>query len=146
MRSEGLSHLTTPVWVLLGFAIWTLLSLVATVGVYRWARILTGRSEIRAFRADDVQGSDFYKRAMRAHANCVENLPVYAAIVVVITAGGFDAPVLDVLSVVLLGARVLQTLVHTALEQTNLVASIRFAFFFVQLLSMLSMTAYLIAV
>ena len=30
-----------PVWVLLGFAAWTLIILFTTVGVYRWSRILT---------------------------------------------------------------------------------------------------------
>lgn len=29
-----------PVWVLLGFAGWTLLLLFSTVGVYRWSRLL----------------------------------------------------------------------------------------------------------
>jgi hypothetical protein len=38
--------MTIPVWVLLGFAAWTLLTLVTTVGVYRWARILTSRAAI----------------------------------------------------------------------------------------------------
>ena len=84
--------MTIPVWVLLLFAGWTLATLLATVGVYRWSRILTGRAALSEFRADEQHGSDWYRRAMRAHANCVENLPVYAAIVVAIGAvvfGGF---------------------------------------------------------
>ena len=64
-----------PVWVLLGFAAWTLLILFATVGVYRWSRILTGRTAIATWRADEQQGSEWYRRAVRAHMNCVENLP-----------------------------------------------------------------------
>ena len=55
-----------PVWVLLGFATWTLLILFATVGVYRWSRILTGRTAIATWRADEQQGSEWYRRAMRA--------------------------------------------------------------------------------
>jgi len=39
-----------PVWVLLGFAAWTLFILFTTVGVYRWSRILTGRTAIAAWR------------------------------------------------------------------------------------------------
>ena len=73
--------MTVPVWMLVGFAAWTVLLLLATVGVYRWSRILTGRVPIRSFRADQIEGADWYKRAMRAHANCVENLPVFGAIV-----------------------------------------------------------------
>jgi uncharacterized MAPEG superfamily protein len=90
--------MTIPVWVLLGFAVWTLLVLMLTVGVYRWALILTGRMPIREWRADGQQGPEWYRRAMRAHANCVENLPVYGAIVVVIVAAGLHDPWLDRLS------------------------------------------------
>jgi len=61
--------MTVPVWMLLGFAAWTVLLLLSTVGVYRWSRILTGRVPIRDFRADQVEGEDWYRRSMRAHAN-----------------------------------------------------------------------------
>jgi uncharacterized MAPEG superfamily protein len=76
---------------------------------------------------------------MRAHANCVENLPVYAAIVVAIAASGVQSPMLDTLAVVLFGARVLQTVTHVAVEQTNTVVGVRFAFFFVQIVCMAGM-------
>jgi len=131
--------MTTPVWVLLGFAGWTLATLLFSVGTYRWSRILTGSVEIKAFRADHVEGPDFYRRAMRAHMNCVENLPVYGAIVVAIVASGARSATLDRLSITLLTARVVQTLVHLSVAQTNLVASIRFAFFAIQLVCMVWM-------
>src|ERR1700732_5544631 len=57
-------------------AAWTLLILFATVGIYRWSRILTGRTAIATWRADEQQGSEWYRRAMRAHINCLENLPI----------------------------------------------------------------------
>jgi hypothetical protein len=41
--------MTIPVWMLLGFAAWTLLLLSTTVGVYRWSRILTGTGRGRCF-------------------------------------------------------------------------------------------------
>src|SRR5690606_1405406 len=104
--------MTTPLWVLLAFAGWTVFTLFVTVGYYRWSRILTGRTDIKDFRADQVEGTDFYKRSMRAHANCVENLPVYASIVVVATAAGVSSPVLDDLALVVIAARVVHTLVH----------------------------------
>lgn len=133
------STMTTPVWVLLGFAVWTLLLLLGSVGTYRWTRILTRRAEIKSFRADVVEGQDWYQRAMRAHANCIENLPVYGAIVLAIVVAGLDAPILDGLAITLLAARVVQSLVHVSLEQTNVVVSIRFSFYFVQLVCMLWM-------
>ncbi len=131
--------MTIPVWVLLLFAGWTLATLLGTVGLYRWSRILTGRAALSDFRADEQQGSDWYRRAMRAHANCVENLPVYAAIVVAVTASGVRSPLLDTLAVVLLVARVLQTVTHVAVEQTDAVVAFRFAFFLVQIVCMAGM-------
>ena len=118
-----------PVIVLLGFAAWTLLTLFSSIGVYRWSRILTGRTSIAEWRADLPQGSDWYQRAMRAHMNCVENLPVYTAIVVALIATGVKSETIDTLAVALLGARVGQTLVHIGLPPTNAAASLRFALF-----------------
>jgi uncharacterized MAPEG superfamily protein len=128
-----------PVWVLLGFAGWTLLILFATVGVYRWSRILTGRTAISAWRADEQQGSEWYRRAIRAHMNCVENLPIYTAIVVALLATRVTSPILDGLAIAILVARICQSAIHLLLEQTNMIAGIRFALFFVQAISMIAM-------
>ena len=128
-----------PVIVLLGFAAWTLLTLFSSIGVYRWSRILTGRTSIAEWRADLPQGSDWYQRAIRAHMNCVENLPVYTAIVVALIATGVKSETIDTLAVALLGARVGQTLVHIGLPPTNAAASLRFALFFVQAICMIAM-------
>jgi hypothetical protein len=43
--------MNVPVFVLLGFAMWTLLTLFGSIGVYRWSRILTGRASISEWRA-----------------------------------------------------------------------------------------------
>lgn len=134
--------MTVPVWVLLAFAAWTLLTLFATIGVYRWSRILAGRATIREWRADLSQGDERYRRAMRAHANCIENLAPYAAIVVAIVATGVRAGTLDVLALVLIAARVCQTLVHVVPEQTEAVAAVRFTLYFVQVVCMLWMGAF----
>ena len=65
--------MSIPVWVLLAFAV------ILTVGMYRWGLIFAGRVQVNQFRADHVEGSDRYRRAMRAHLNCLENLPIYGA-------------------------------------------------------------------
>lgn len=132
-----------PVWVLLGFAAWTLLMLFATVGVYRWSRILTGRTEIATWRADEPQGDEWYRRAMRAHMNCVENLPVYTAIVVVMLAARVTSPVLDALAITVLLARICQSAVHLLFKQTNFIAGLRFAFYFAQALAMIAMGVFI---
>ena len=127
-----------PVLVLLGFAAWTLLTLFASIGVYRWSRILTGCASIAEWRADLPQGSDWYQRAMRAHMNCVENLPVYAAIVVALMATGVHSLVIDRLAVAMLAARIGQSTVHIALPQTNPVVAVRFTLYLVQALCMIA--------
>lgn len=136
--------MTTPLWVLLGFAVWTLLVLLGTVGVYRWSRILTRRARIMDFPPTDVQGTDWYKRAMRAHANCLENLPVYGAIAVVAWTAGVDTLTMDVLAIVLIVARMLQTLIHVSLPTTGAVTTLRFAAFFTQVICMLWMATLIV--
>ena len=140
-----------PVLVLLGFAAWTLLILIASIGVYRWSRILTGRASMAEWRTDLPQDSDLYQRAVktqsggwyqratRAHMNCVENLPVYASIVVVLVATGLQSSIIDRLSVIMLAARVVQTLIHIFMQPTNTATSLRFTFYFVQALCMIAM-------
>ena len=128
-----------PILVLLGFAAWTLLTLSATIGVYRWRRILTGAASVAEWRADLPQGSEWYQRAMRAHMDCVENLPVYTAVVFAVTAIGLKSTTVDNLAVTLLAARVGQTLVHIALPPTNKAARLRFALFAVQVVCMILM-------
>jgi uncharacterized MAPEG superfamily protein len=131
--------MTIPVWVLLGLAAWTLFLLFGTVGVYRWSLILTGRTPIAAWRADEQQGSEWYRRAVRAHMNCVENLPIYTAIVVVLLATGIQGRVLDGLAITILVARICQSSIHVLFEQTNAIAALRFTFFFIQAACMIAM-------
>jgi uncharacterized MAPEG superfamily protein len=133
--------LTTPLWVLLGFALWTIVVLMAGVGIRRWTLILGGRAQLTDFPADAPHGTVPYRRAVRAHANCVENLPVYGAIVVVAFAAGVNTPTLDVLAVIVLGARVAQSLVHMLLNETNATVLARFLFFLAQIVCMVWMTA-----
>jgi uncharacterized MAPEG superfamily protein len=123
---------TVPVWMLLGFATWTALLLLFTIGIYRWSRIFTGRMPIRNFPADAAGGEEWYRRATRAHANCIENLPVFGAIVFALHVGKVAGTLVDALAVSVLVARIVQSLVHVCFVHTNTVASVRFGFFFVQ--------------
>lgn len=124
--------MTVPVWTLLGFATWTALLLLFTIGIYRWSRIFSGRMPIRNFPADASGGAEWYRRATRAHANCIENLPVFGAIVLGLHVGNVSSTLVNVLAVTVLVGRILQSLVHVCFVHTDLVASVRFAFFFVQ--------------
>jgi uncharacterized MAPEG superfamily protein len=137
--------MTMPQWALLGFATWTVLLLSATVGIYRWIQILTGRVPIGDFRADRVEGAGWYQRAMRAHANCIENLPVFGAIVLALFVSGVGGSAVNFLSISVLLARVMQSLIPVCFKQTNAVVSVRFAFFFVQLVSFLALIVMVVS-
>jgi uncharacterized MAPEG superfamily protein len=133
--------MTIPLWALLGFGVWTILVLLAGVGVYRWGRILGGHAELTDFPGGAVQGPPFYRRAMRAHANCLETLPVFAAIVLIAAVAGVATPRFDQLAVAVLLGRIGQTLTHMVFPESNVTVGIRFTFFSVQLLALLWMAA-----
>lgn len=135
--------MTIPLMALLGFAAWTLLILFATVGVYRWSRILSGRTRISVWTADPGAGSGFYSRAMRAHMNCIENLPVFGVLVYAVDRVGLASPLIDTLALGVLGARILQSAIHILFEQTDRIVFARFIFYFAQILMMLAMAAIL---
>ncbi|MBY8965232.1 MAPEG family protein [Algiphilus sp.] len=125
--------------MLLGFALWTIAVLLFSVGIYRWTRILSGKVDIKAFRGDVVEGEDWYRRAMRAHANCVENLPVFGAVVFAVYASGLQSSAVDIMAAVALLARMCQSVIHIALVQSNTIAFLRFVFFFTQLVCFIGM-------
>jgi uncharacterized MAPEG superfamily protein len=131
--------MTTPLWVLWAFAVWTLAVLMVGVGIRRWTLILTGRAQLTDFPADVPHGSTAYRRAMRAHANCVENLPVFGAVALTAYAAQVTTPALDTLAVAVLVARIAQTLIHLLLVETNTTVLIRFIFFLIQVVAMLWM-------
>lgn len=131
--------MTTPIWMLLGFAMWTLLLLMFTVGTYRWSRILTARAQLSDFKADKLEGEDWYKRATRAHANCIENLSVFAAVVFAVYVSGTHGPLVDALSASVLLARIAQSMTHVCFVQSNKAVAIRFSFFCVQAFGFLAL-------
>lgn len=133
-----------PELMLLGFAAWTLLLLLTTVGAYRLSRVFRGRAGMGDFPADRVEGKPWYVRAMRAHANCIENLPVFAVLVYVLRTFAIVHPVVDAVCVVILAARIVQSLVHVGLVQTDRVVSVRFTFYFVQFLGFCALIAMIV--
>lgn len=131
--------MNVPTLTLLAFAGWTVLTLLVGVGIVRWSQILTGQKALNEFPADVPHGSPRYRRAMRAHANCVENLPLLGAVVVAANAAGVTGSGLDALALVTLGARVLQTITHVAFRETAAAVGVRFAFFLTQIVCLVAM-------
>jgi uncharacterized MAPEG superfamily protein len=131
--------MTLSLWMLLAFAGWTLLVLLVGVGVPRWTLILTGRAMLTSFPGDTPHGAGFYRRAVRAHANCIENLPVFGAIVLIAVAAHVASPLFDKLAAATMAARVAQTSIHLRWTETNVTVGWRFSFFTVQALAMIAM-------
>lgn len=136
--------MSLPLLSLLGFTLWTIFLLTATIGVYRWRRILAGTAAVNSFAVGDDHGDAWYGRAMRAHANCIENLPIFAVLVVAAELQGMDSRWFDWMAVIVLAAHIVHSLIHVCLVQTGRVAGFRFLFYFIQVLAFLAMAIVLI--
>lgn len=116
---------------LLGLVAWSLLLVFLLVN-QRGLLVLAGRMKVNAFAADGSNTpSDFGQRLVRAHANCLENLSLQAALLLYAMAAGQTA-ITDPLAGLLLGARLFQTCAHL-ISTSALFVWLRFAGFFVQL-------------
>lgn len=125
-----LSGMTIPLWCLLGFVAWTLALLLA-IGGARVSQVLAGKAQPTDFPAGVPHGSDAYWRLNRAHLNCLENLPLFASVVLIATVAGVRSAVLDLLARVYLGARIGQSLAHLSSGSATAV-NVRFSFFLLQ--------------
>lgn len=101
----------TGITALLLFAAWTLVLMFTYVG-YRVALVLAMKKPANSWGRDDkVDDPGFIVRAKHAHLNALENLPVFAAIV--LAAVALDkTPVVDQVAAWVLYARLAQSLVH----------------------------------
>jgi uncharacterized MAPEG superfamily protein len=131
--------MSLSLWMLLAFAGWTLLVLLAGVGTRRWWLICRGKAALTSFPADEPHGSTAYRRAMRAHANCLENLPLFGTVILVAAVVGLRSASMDVLAAITLGARIAQTSVHVLLPERNTTVAVRFFFFLLQIVAMIWM-------
>lgn len=101
----------TGMTALLLFAAWTLALMLFYVN-YRVALTLTFKKAANAWPRDGADADPaIIKRAHHAHLNCVENLPVFAAIVLAAYALGRQG-VVDTLAAYVLYLRIAQSLVH----------------------------------
>ena len=135
--------MSIPVACLLAFAVWTVTLLALTIGVVRWGLIFSGKAELKSFPGDEPHGSPFYRRATRAHANCIENLPVFGAIVFAATASGVRSPTLDALAVAVVVARICQPSTHLS-SGSNAAIGVRFTFLAIQLGAFFWMSALIV--
>ena len=133
----------TAIQALLGFAAWTAV-LVLGVFLYRGLRFVTG-SPINSWPrgAKPANDAGIVKRLEDAHANCMENLPIFAVIVLAAVAMG-RLETIAALAPWVLYARIGQSLTHlTGTGQLQVL--VRATFWAVQLGLMLWMLFKLLA-
>ena len=115
---------------LTGFIAWTLLLLVLMEAI-RSRLVMTREVPANGFRPDNTNLSPFMQRLARAHANCLEGLPIFGGLMLIAVVAG-KASVTDPLAYALLGARVVQSLIHLASVSPAAVTA-RFIAFSVQM-------------
>lgn len=111
------------------FIAWTL-TLLVLMEVLRSRLVLLGRVPSNGFTPDNANLSPFMQRLARAHANCLENLPVFGGLLLLALATGRSG-VTDPLALWLVGARVVQSCIHLA-SLSVWAVNLRFAAFLVQ--------------
>jgi uncharacterized MAPEG superfamily protein len=122
--------MSTTLLALLGFLSWTLLLLVL-MEVLRSKLVLAGEMPANRFTPDNAGLSPFMQRLARAHANCLEGLPLFGGLMLVAVVAG-RSNLTDPLAHVLLAARIVQSLIHLASTSAAAVTA-RFAAFAVQM-------------
>lgn len=115
---------------LTAFIAWTLL-LLALMEAIRSQLVLRGKVPANGFTPDNANLSPFMQRLARAHANCLENLPILGGLLLVAIATDRTS-ITDPLAYLLLGTRLFQSLVHL-ISVSSLAVTIRFSAFVVQM-------------
>lgn len=115
---------------LTGFVAWTLF-LLLLMELIRSKLVMTKAVQANEFRPDNANLSPFMQRLARAHANCLEGLPIFGGLMLIAVLAGKTA-VTDPLAFVLLGARMLQSVLHLGSLSVPAV-TLRFAAFAVQM-------------
>lgn len=101
----------TGITALLWFTVWTLVLMLIYVG-YRVLLVLTLKKKANSWMRGQVSDDPpFITRAQHAHLNCLENLPIFAAIVLAGVALNKNA-VVDQVAMFVLYARLAQSITH----------------------------------
>ena len=123
--------MTRTAIALIGFIAWTL-ALLVLMEIIRTYLVLAGKVPANGFHPDNGNLSPFMQRLARAHANCIEGLPVFGGLL------GFailleKTAATDGLALWFLAARVTQSIIHLVSTSTAAVSA-RFAAFAVQMM------------
>ncbi|NCN10626.1 MAG: MAPEG family protein [Leptospira sp.] len=133
--------LLTPLFIYLGITIFLILVLLG----FRSAKVIMGTKRSNEFPSWEKHGSGFYWRLNRAQINCLDNLPIYASLVIL----GYLIQIQDsnfgILAWIVILGRVIQIFSHL-LGETVWHVNFRFTGYIIQILSFAGMLYYLIKV
>jgi uncharacterized MAPEG superfamily protein len=95
------------------YALWAL-ALVLMVAADRILLVIRGEARANSFSPGVPHGSESYWRINRAHLNTVENLPIFATIVLSGWVVGMETLTFNRLAVTVIVARIIQSAIHIA--------------------------------
>jgi uncharacterized MAPEG superfamily protein len=101
------------VTALVFYALWAI-ALVLMVAGDRTLLVIRGQTRLNGFTSGVPHGSDSYWRINRAHLNTVENLPIFATIVLSGWVVGMESATFNRLATTVVVARIIQSIIHIA--------------------------------
>lgn len=122
--------ITPSAIALTGFISWALFLLVL-MEIIRSQLVIRGKVIPNEFTPDNANLSPFMQRLSRAHANCVEGLPIFGGLLLVAIVTDRSS-ITDSLAYVFLASRIIQSLVHMCSVSPRAVTT-RFIAFSVQM-------------
>ncbi|HTL11219.1 MAG TPA: MAPEG family protein [Bdellovibrionota bacterium] len=123
---------------LLAMVAWTL-GLVGIVAVSRSTWVLVGKKRASGFPSGQEHGPEWYQRINRMHANAVENLAPFAALVLIGQIVARAEPLFERACVIFIASRIVQGLAHAISAKSDLVVTVRFTFFIIQYFCMIGL-------
>jgi len=113
-----------------GFVAWSLLLLVL-MELIRTYLVVTKAVPANEFQPDNANLSPFMQRLARAHANCIEGLPIFGGLMLIAVFSG-KSGLTDPLAYTFLAARILQSAIHL-ISLSEAAVFLRFSAFAVQM-------------
>lgn len=122
--------MSSTAYALTGFVAWALF-LLLLMEVIRTGLVVARKVPANGFTPENAGLSPFLQRLARAHANCVEGLPIFGgllAIAIMTSRTGITDP----LAYTFLGARLVQSIIHL-ISTSSIMVSLRFTAFACQM-------------
>ena len=122
--------MSTTLFSLTLFIAWALFLLV-WMEIIRSKLVLTKAVAANGFQPDNANLSPFMQRLARAHANCIEGLPLFGGLMLVAEVAG-KTGITDPLAMAFFGARMAQSVIHL-ISVSAVAVTLRFTAFAIQM-------------